>query len=219
MNLRKTVARVAALALLATPVAVIASSEGAQAATVATHGTTVRLNPVRAIIYGSSTYITGSVTDSTTGQSVYEGTVTLEARSYGSSAWRPIASDSAGGYVLFDIKPAISTQYQLVYSGGDNGYDTKWTGNHSSSVVAPVARKLTLNSRGLHLWGKVAPATKLKLVFKKKAHGKYKKWFKVKTNKKGKWSTHLHGRVGTKVEIIIPASGGYVGAVQTGSIV
>lgn len=219
MNLRSTLSRAVALALLAAPVAVVATGESTQAVTVATHGTTVTLNAIKTVSYGDTAYITGSVTDSTTGQSVYDGTVTLEALAYGSSTWQPVASDSAGGYVSFDVKPSISTQYQLVYSGGDNGYDTKWTGNHSGTVLAPVGRKLTVKSRGLHLWGKVSPATKVKLVFKRKTHGKYKNWFKVKTNKKGKWSTHLHGSVGTKVEIILPSGGGYVGYIQKGSII
>jgi hypothetical protein len=221
MNVRKTLVRVLALALLAAPAAVVASGESAQAVTMATHGTTVTLDPITSTTtYGGDVYVTGSVKDATTGDSVYDGTVTLMALPYGASAWQPIATDTAGGYVSFDVKPGISTQYQLVYGGGDNGYDTTWTGNHSSSVLAPVARKLTIKHKGLKMWGKVTPAAKkLKLVFKIKKGHKYKKWFTVKTNKKGKWTKHIHGKVGTHFVVVLPGSGGYAGAANAYTII
>ena len=220
MNVRKTIVRVLALALLAAPAAVVASGESAQAVT--TQTTTTTLDPITSTTaYGSDVYVTGSVKDAS-GSSVYDGTVTLMALPYGATAWQPVATDTAGGYVSFDVKPTISTQYQLVYSGytAQSSYETTYKSSASAATLAPVARKLTIKHKGLKMWGKVTPAAKkLKLVFKIKKGHKYKKWFKVKTNKKGKWTKHIHGKVGTHFVVVLPGSGGYAGAANAYTII
>ncbi|WP_017932808.1 hypothetical protein [Nocardioides sp. Iso805N] len=216
MNLRKTVARVAALALLATPVAVIASGEAAEAAP-ASSGTTSAIQPISgAITYGTSDTVSiyGRVS-ATDGSYVDNGTVTLQAAPYPYTRWTSIATSTNPSYADFDgLKPTISTAYRIVYSGykTTNDYDETYTSSISKPVIAPVARKLTIKHKGLKMWGTVKPASKLKLHFKIKKGHKYKKWFTVKTNKKGKWTKHIHGKPGTKFVVVLPSSGGYAGA-------
>ncbi|WGL53250.1 hypothetical protein P5P86_05345 [Nocardioides sp. BP30] len=220
MTLRTTLARALALTLLAAPAAVLAAGGSAQAAT--TSGTTSSLQPVSGtVVYGGTVDLSGQV-KAADGSYIGSGsgTVTLQAAPYPFTSWRNVATASSPTYAdFYDVKPTITTRYRIVYSGYRSSSNESYTASTSAVVTVPVAHSFSLKSKGLHLWGKVAPAAKVKLVFKKKSHGKYKKWFKVKTTKKGKWSTHLHGAAGTKVEIILPATPGYAGAVRTGRII
>lgn len=219
MNLRRTIARAVALVVLATPAAVTVagptSPANAASPTVDTV-TTIAISSPRVIAYhdGYKSYIEGSVKDSS-GQSVYDGTVTLEALRYGSTAWTAVATANAGGYVSFDVQPDVTTQYRLTYSGWSQNtstYEKNYRASQSAApVTQPVARKAVIKYKGLHMWGKVLPAKKMKLKFKVYKHHHYRTWFTVKTTARGKWSKHIRGKVGTRFVVIVPGSDGYVG--------
>lgn len=119
------------------------------------------------------------------------------------------------------MKPSVSTQYRLVYTGytATSSYESSYSSTTGTAVKASVARALNIKHKGLHMWGTVKPASKLKLVFKIKKGHKYKKWFKVKTNKKGKWSKHIRGKVGTHFIVVLPGSGGYAGTANAYTII
>jgi hypothetical protein len=218
MKFRRTLARGVALALLAAPLSLAAGvTPAARAADVPTHTAvaTLELSGSGPITYKSTAHIYGAVKD-TDGSSVYDGTVKLQALAYGASAWAdvPGATDEASGFLSFDVKPLISTQYRLVYSGhtGTDEYDPTYTSAVSNAVAEPVARALIIKHKGLHMWGTIKPAAKLKLVFKIKKGKRYKKWFTVRTDKSGRWSKQIHGKVGTRFVVVLPASHGYAGA-------
>lgn len=218
MNVRTTLARAIALALLAAPTAVALGAAPSEAAPTVSTTTTLAVGNGTPLTYGTGGYLVGAVKDST-GSSVYDGTVDLQALPYGASAWTTIASDTASGYISFDVTPNISTRYQLVYRGGSTSSAT-YRGSTSTSVAEPVARKLAIHHKGLHMRGNVSPAKKkLKIVFKLIKHHKLHKWFSVKTNKKGKFSKHIKGKVGTKFTVIVPSSGGYVGTANAFRII
>jgi hypothetical protein len=219
MNVRKTLARAVALAMLAAPLslAVTATESPAQAVTTLQTSAVLQLSNTGALAYGTSAHVYGAVKDSD-GYSVRTGTVHLQALPYGAAGWADVATQTASGYLTFDIQPSISTQYRLVYDGGSDSSYT-YTGSTSAPVDEPVARALKIKHKGLKMWGTVKPASKVKLVFKIKKGKKYKNWFKVKTNKKGKWSKHISGKTGTHFVVVLPASGGYAGAANAYTIV
>lgn len=221
MNIRSTLSRVVALALLAAPAAVLAGPAGDAQAATAKLGTlvTLQLSDSKPVEYGKSTSLYGAVKDST-GSSVDNGTVELLALPYGSSTWTAIASQPASGYVSFDVKPTIGTAYQLRYDGytATNSYENTYTPNQSTPVAQQVARKLKISHHALHMSGKVTPAAKLKIAFKTIHGKKLKKWFTVKTNKKGKFSKQIPPFHGRKFAVIVPASGGYAGALDAYTI-
>lgn len=216
MNIRSTLSRAVALALLAAPVAVLAGPAGnAQAATTTLSTmTTISLDaggkPVK---YGKTMEITGAVKDST-GASVYDGVVELQAMPYGSSSWTTIATDDASGFVAFyDVKPTVSTAYRLHYQGytATSSYEKTYAFSDSTPATQPLYRNVSIKSKGTRMYGKVTPAAgRMKIVFKLIKHKKLHKWFTVKTKKNGKWSKVVHGKVGTQFMVISPASPGFV---------
>jgi hypothetical protein len=209
MNVRKTLARAVALALLAAPLTVAAAGVGpAQAATTLQTTALIQVANAVPLDYGTGTGRIEAAIKGSDGYAVTTGTVHLQALAYGAAGWADVTTTTASGYLSFDVKPSISTQYRVVYDGGSDSSYT-YAGTTSAPVDEPVARVLKVKYKGLKMWGTVKPASKLKLVFKIKKGKKYKNWFKVKTNKKGKWTKHIKGKVGTKFAVVVPAGGGY----------
>ena len=211
MNVRKTLARAVALALLAAPTAVaLAAAAPSEAAAPLGTTVTIQIGTSAPIERGDTTSISGSVKDST-GASVNYGTVTLQASPYPFTTWTTVATDDASGYFYFgDVTPSITTHYQVVYGGytSTSSYPSSYSPSAPSNVVAQgVARVLSIHHHGLHMRGNVSPAKKkLKIVFKLIKHRKLHKWFSVKTNKKGKFSKHIKGKVGTRFVVLVPNS-------------
>jgi len=225
MKFGKTLARAATLVLLVAPIPVAAAAGPASAATPVTTTTTTTIYNQTVMIYGQGdALIEGAVTASD-GSYVTGGSVALQASAYPFKTWTTIYTTSPSKYLSHLVQPKISTAYRWVYSGFTNADPTDTTtasyaaSQTSTPMLQQVARRLTVRSVGLHLMGKIAPAAKLKVVFKKKVHGKYRPWFTTRTNKKGKFDVHLHAARGTKAAIVIAAKGGYASAVQMGSIV
>ncbi|MGZ4452830.1 MAG: hypothetical protein ACXVWW_03800 [Nocardioides sp.] len=221
MNIRSTIVRIAALALVAAPVAVLAPAPAAHAAETLTTTTTLTLYYNRTVAYGDTVDLVGKVVGSDT-YSAYDGTAQLQASPYPYTSWTTVATQEASGFMLFnDLKPSISTHYRLVYGGftATDTYSDSYTPSTSAVVSQAVSRKLIVHNHRLHLFGAVKPGGRLKLVFARKAHGKYRPWFTTKTKKNGKWEHTIHGAIGTKVRISVPGGPGYAPAYQFGSIV
>lgn len=215
MKFRTTLARATALILLAAPAAVALGAGPASAATPVTTTTTIRIFDPQVTTYGvQSALIEGSVTASD-GNYVSGGTVALQASAYPFKSWTTIYTTTPSSFLSHTVEPKITTQYRWVYSGYTNPATAGASYAPSQArvpVTQAVARKMTINHRGLRMWGKVSPAkSRLKIVFKLIKHHKLHKWFTVRTNKHGKWSKQIHGKVGTKFTVIVPSSAGYVG--------
>jgi len=208
MNFRSTIVRIAALALAAAPISVLAPTPAAHAAETLTTTTTLTLYYNRTVAYGDTVDLVG--------------TAQLQASPYPYTSWTTVATQEASGFMLFnDLKPSISTHYRLVYGGftATDTYSNSYTPSASGVVSQAVSRKLVVHNKRLHLFGAVKPGGRLKLVFARKAHGKYRHWFTTKTKKNGKWEHTIHGAIGTKVRISVPGGKGYAPAYQYGSIV
>ncbi len=226
MKLRSTLARVVAVALVATSGAVASTAVTAPAAhaagkTLATTATlsapTYGLNDFGALEYGKTVSINGAV-KSSEGSSVSKGTVTLEASPYPYTSWTPVQTTTASGFLSFkDLAPTISTKYRLTYSGytAANQYEDTFQATVGPELLIPVARTAKIKPKGHVLKGKVAPDfAKQKLVFQKKKGKKYVKWFTVKTNKLGAFRKFVPGKVGDEFAIVWPSSNGYAGGVS-----
>jgi|GEM_PF-3660395 len=224
MNLRKTIARAVALVVLATPAAVIAAgpTSPASAATTLTTTATISIFDAKTLGYasGDDALIEGSIRDSA-GQPVDEGTVQLQASAYPYTTWTTVATATASAYPSFTVTPTVSTRYQLVYNGftSTSSDQPSYLPATSTAVNQPVARKSVIKYKGLHMWGKVLPAKKMKLKFKIYKHHHFRPWFTVKTTARGKWSKHIRGKVGTRFVVIVPGSDGYVGTADAYHII
>ena len=214
MIFRKTLARGVALALLAAPLTLAVAAEApAQAATTHVTVTTASVYNPRVIERGSSyTALIERSVSTSDGAYVSGGSVALQASAYPYKSWATIYTTSPSRFLSHSVKPAISTRYRWVYSGGTGYSDDIYTASVSSPVTQAVSRALNIKHKGLHMWGTVKPHAKLKLVFKIKKGKKYKKWFTVKTNKKGKWSKQIHGKTGTEFLVKVPAGHGFAAA-------
>ncbi|MBZ5740398.1 hypothetical protein [Nocardioides mangrovi] len=152
-----------------------------------------------AIVYGTTLSLSINVEDSS-GNQVYDGTLTVQRQLPG-QAWKTIkTSDSA--YYYGSTKAVGNAKYRVLYSG---------TSDYSPSaagVSGKVQRKLTyqnVGDRRVVLKGKVSPKYKGKVTVFKKQGKKFKKYKTVRTNKKGGFKTPLpaprRGKFFWKMEI------------------
>lgn len=230
MKLRTTLARVVAVALVATSGAVASTAVTAPAHAAGTHATTITLDPIStsylndfgAVEYGDDFALTGKVA-ATDGTSLYcpsgTGTATLEALPYGATAWTPVATDtSASSLSFYGVVPSISTQYRVSFAGCTTTSSNPDTFQPavSAPVTVGVARVADIKIKGRNtLVGKVKPDfAKQKLIFQKKKGKRFVKWFKVRTNAKGKFRKTVSGKVGDEFAVVWPASNGYAGGVS-----
>jgi hypothetical protein len=159
MLFRKTLVRATVLALLAAPVSVAVAAEttgAASAATTLSTTTTIEIYNQRNIEYGSggTALIEGAVKASDgTAVDYSNGTMALQAHPYGSSTWTTIYTQDPSLYFSYTVKPTISTQYRIVYTPDPTVTDSSYTGSTSATVTQGVARKLSIQHRGLRMWG------------------------------------------------------------------
>lgn len=218
MRITRVIAGALSAALLGlVPVAL--SSAPAQAAT----ATVTTLEASRNLLEfksGYSPFLSASVRDAS-GNSVYAGTVSLQASEAG-GAWKTIKSTTAGGYLSFsDVIPNKNTQYRVAYSGGTN-YAGTYAASSSGTVAIKVMRKLTIkNPKGTKIKGKIAPKyAKKKVVIKKKVGKKWKKFRTLKTNKKSRFTITLPAkRKRTYFRFIVPGNKAYAKNVSEGSTI
>ena len=214
MKIRNHLARLVAAALLASSAATAVALAPSAAHAASTESVTATLTaPLPGIVEYGSTYSIEGYLKGSDGGYAYEGNVYLQELPYGSSTWRTIATKPDADAYFYDIPATISGSLRLYYAGytSTNDYEPSYRATYSNVVGLKVARKLTVKTKGLHVKGKVAPAHgKMKIVFKIKKGKHYKKWFKVKTKKNGKFKkTVPHKKPGTKVLVLVPGGQGY----------
>ncbi|MFT4287356.1 hypothetical protein [Nocardioides sp.] len=220
---------VAALALGLATVAVVAEAP-ANAAGTCTTATTLTLNPGYASssifsptpFYGQSVSIDVDVTatGSCGSTTPFAGTTTVEVNT--GAGWVALGTGSASSaYVSSTF--STSAIYRASYSGGTSSSGTTtFQPSVSAEVPAAVARAVTIKSKS----GKKAKVTfivtpaasiagvKTKLFVKKGK--KWKKFSKVKFNKKGKATvylanSHKNKKGVTPYQLALPAGAGFVG--------
>ncbi len=125
----------------------------------------------------------------------------------GSSTWQTIASAttqteaSGSGVVRFDTTAVSNATYRLFYAGGTwaEVADAQLKPVYSAVRVHKVARNLNAKAkelrRGFRYHGKVSPQYKRKTVVVQRNKGNgWRKFDKIKTNGKSKWSIVVPGK-------------------------
>ncbi|UDY24599.1 hypothetical protein [Nocardioides sp. Kera G14] len=144
-----------------------------------------------------------------------DGTVSLQRRLAGTTAWQTIWSeDLAGSSNAAEPNVAGTAQYKLVYSGGTytSGSDSVTFSPSTSAVITIAAKRLvTVNSKKVRgnkpipvTWT-AAPAAQGIVYLKKKGKKKWKVAKRVTVSPSGV-RFKLRAPVGTKVRFYIPAT-------------
>lgn len=184
-----------------TPIAIAAPSQAADNFTTQTVATPSETK----LVYGDDFYVNVDLSSSDGySPAAADGTVTLMAMEAGSAAWVPVATAENTYASFYDVKPAATTTYKVVYSGytdtdqgtsGDN-----YAPSESAAFTVQIARKITYPSSGFVIKGKVTPDYgKKKIVIKvsKKQNKGYKSFKTIKTSSTGKYKITLPRRGGT----------------------
>ncbi|MEP9364718.1 hypothetical protein ABLE68_17255 [Nocardioides sp. CN2-186] len=218
MRIRRQLTALLVTALAATGVGVITTAAPADAAV-----------PTRIVLqvshpkahYGDKLSISGQVqgqqTDGTWA-SVPTGTATLQFSPKSGSQWKSMGTDDSAGSFYFYPKKATKTgSFRVVYSGGTYG-DYEFTPRTSMGKSVKVFRdlndKLTRPGNRIVLKGKVSPKYSKKAIIVERRtskHGKWKKFKKIRTNKKSQWSVQLPAprRGDWYFRAFTPKSGGF----------
>ena len=198
MRIRRQLTALLATTLVATAAGVVATATPADAAV-----------PTRVVLqvshpkahFGDKLSITGQVqgqqTDGTWA-AVPAGSATLQFSPKSGSDWATLGSDdSAGSFYFYPEKAVKSGSFRVVYSGGTYG-DYQFTPQTSMGKTVKVYRdlhdKLIKPGNRLVLKGKVSPSYGKKAVVIERRttkHGKWKKFKKIRTDKKSHWSVQL----------------------------
>lgn len=165
-----------------------------------------------AVVYGDQVSFSGNVAD-TVGGAPYTGTVSLQVYSAANPVWTEVQNDTSPSSFYFSgVKPAMNSQYKVVYSGATETTGDVFTPSESAPVTVGVQRKTVLKTKGLVVIGKVKPDFgKKKVVIKRKKGKKYVAFKKVKTNKKGAFRFKAPGKKGFKFSVTIPSDANYIG--------
>lgn len=198
----------------------VAVSSPASAA--ATYGTAVALEAgAPAVVYGDDVTFSGGVADTTAGNSVITGTVSLQVYSAKNPVWTEVQTDtSPSSFYFYDVKPEMNSQYKVVYSGATETDGDVYTPSESAAVTVGVQRKTVLKTKGLVVIGKVKPDFgKKKVVIKKKTGKKYVAFKKVKTNAKGAFRFKAPSNKGFKFSVTIPTDANYIGYTEVYEVI
>jgi hypothetical protein len=202
MHLTRLVAGTVTAGLLGlTPIAIASPSQAADTWTT----TTVATPSETKLVYGDDLYVSVDISSSD-GYSPggTDGTSVLYALEAGSSAWVPVATADSTYSSFYDVKPAMTTTYKVVYSGytdpdqgttGDN-----YLASESPTFTVSVARKITYPQSGFVIKGKVTPNyAHKKIVIKasRKRNRGFKAFKTIKTTSTGKYKVTLPKRGGT----------------------
>jgi hypothetical protein len=145
----------------------------------------------------------------------YAGTAYLQRQWKGKSAWKNVAVDDSPGYLYFPTESKFkgNASYRIYYTGGVNSSGTEaWDAAYSAVMTVKTFRDLNDSgscSGGCHLKGKVKPKyKKKKVVIQVKRHGHWKKYKKIRTNKKSKFKVRVQPSKGkgTKYRIVVPGN-------------
>jgi hypothetical protein len=202
MRITRLVAGTVTAGLLGlTPIAVAAPSQAADSWTT----TTTATPSATTLEYGKDLYVSVDISSSdgySPGSA--DGTSVLYAMEAGSTTFVPVATAESTYASFYDVKPAMTTTYKVVYSGYTDTDQGTYGDNYAASESAPftvsVARKITYPSSGFVLKGKVTPKyAKKKIVIKasRKQKSGYKAFKTIKTTSAGKYRITLPRRGGT----------------------
>jgi hypothetical protein len=180
-----------------TPIAIAAPSQASDNLTT----TTTAAPSETTVEYGDDIYVSVDV-DASDGYSASYGTSTLYAMEAGSTAWVPVATGTYASSSFYDVKPAKTTTYKVVYSGytAQSTYQDNYAPSESAPFTVSVARTIGHPSSGFVIKGKIKPDFANKKVFikvSKKAKKGFKKYKTIKTNSSGKYKITLPKRRGT----------------------
>ncbi len=193
----------------------IVSAAPAEAATI---GSTVTVSPLSSteLEYGDSIYISGTVkgVDGKTPNS--PAPVALVVSTPANPTWTVVGVDDSAYFSFSSVKPSSNATYKVVYGGGTSGYGgsvNTLTPSESAPLTVTVSRKIAAKTKGLKVIGKVLPdygkkkVKILQVVGKKKT----KKYARVKTNKKGRFTFKAPNRSGFRFVVVVPADASFAG--------
>lgn len=164
------------------------------------------------LMYGSSISLNITV-ETTSGDPVYEGMVTVQRKLANRSTWTTVISSEMDKPYIFDtIKAAGSATYRVLYSGND-----EYAASDASTGVK-VQRDLGTEpvdtGRKLFIKGKVKPKFKNKKVIIQRRNGsKWAKYSVVRTSRTSQFKARVvaPNKIGPKFKyrVFVPASGGF----------
>ena len=195
-----------------------------------TYNSTAEVRATIAVRQGGTATVQGRVTfvaPDTKRYYVLAGTATLQQLAYGSSTWANVSSQTITedtGDLTWTVRPAKTTRYRVVYSGGTytwpDATTDSWNPATSTAVSVGVARDLhDKYSKRTHVFkGKVASyGRKIVIIQKstcadpKAATCKWKTYKKLRTTGKGAWSLKLpFNRTKTHFRAVVKAGSGYI---------
>lgn len=198
MRVRRLLASVVTVGLVAPAAAIVATSGTTASAATATRivsGSTDRgwlsvskySSQPGPAVYGTDRISLSINVQDANGAQVYDGGLTVQRLDKGSSSWKTVASSSSA-YLYDTITSYKTATYRVLYAG---------TAEYSASSAAAgvkAQRKLdinTLSGRKAGFKGKLSPKAKTKIVVQKKVGKKYKKFKTLKSNKKGRFTVVL----------------------------
>lgn len=201
MHVRRLIGSIVATTLAATSLVAVATAAPASAATPVTiisgsstgkpwiYPSSYRSQPGAPVV-GSSLSVSINVTAPGV-ETVYAGTVAVQRMVPGSS-WKTVLT-SPNAYMYDTLRVVSNAKYRVVYSGGTN-YQGSFDPATSAAKSIKAQRKLstsTLSGRHAGFKGKISPKKKLKITVFKKQGKKFKKFKKLRTSKKGRFTVVL----------------------------
>lgn len=148
--------------------------------------------------------------ETTSGQQVYDGTLTVQRQLAGQSTWTTVATRDVA-YLYETIQAKGNAVYRVLYSGSGS-YSAS-----SSDAGLKVQRDLNaevVSGDRLGIKGKVAPKyAKKKIVVQKKVGKAWKRYSVVRTDGKSRYFARLAAprRSGSKIfyRLVVPGGGGF----------
>lgn len=188
MRVRRLLAAVTTVGLVAPTVAIVSTIGTPASAAVAT--SIVAASGDRPLIYasrkpatfGDNLYANVDIV-AADGTSPYGGTTTVQQLLAGQSTWSTVSTTSGAYVSMSGVKANANATYRITWTGSGD-----WTGS-TADVVVKVARDIDINgiSGKAGFMGKVKPKGKVKIKVDKKVGKKWKKFRTVKTQKNGKF--------------------------------
>jgi hypothetical protein len=222
MRVRRFTGTLLATALVAAPVAVVATAAPAAAATPTK--VVMKVSNVKTR-FGDPIAIQGQVKGQTTDGGYQQlpsgsGTATLQFRKHGSSSWQTVQTDSDGNaFYFYPVKVTGPGSMRVLYSGGTSG-GAEFNPSDVTQALK-VQRRISYKEntgRQLGIHGKIAPQGKVKISVLRKEGRKFRGFKTLHSNGKGLYKVVLPApRRGTwHWKIIFQGSKGYVDSVITG---
>lgn len=221
MRTRRFLGSLIAAAVVATPLAVVATAAPAAAATPTK--VVLKLSSVKAR-FGDNISVTGQVKGQTASgwqQVPYgSGSATLQFKSHKSSSWKTLETDSSGdSFYFYPVRVPGPGSVRVVFSGGAaSGAEFNPA---DAAKTLKVQRKISWKEntgRQLGIHGKIAPKAKVKISVLKKQGKKFRPYKTVRSNAKGRYKVVLPApRSGTwRWKIIFRGTKGYQDTAVTG---